>query len=298
MTLAPGRVIDTHLHVWDVAAPWMSWLNDRPLWWNPVRRDFTFTELREELDRAGVEELLLVQACTTTQETHQLLELAAEHDRILGVIGWATLSSPGATERDLDAFAVAPGAGKLVGIRNNHGWEPDGKVLETPGVVASCQAVADRGLTMDVHVADDTELPLVVTLAERVPELTIIVDHLGKPRLGDQSAFRSWSASMRQLAALPNVYVKYSGWATFTRRTLPTDVKAYIDVALDEFGSRRVMYGGNWPVALVAGSYGDTYRATLEAVADRTTTELQDMLHDTAISCYFEIGPRDQRKAT
>lgn len=289
-------ILDTHLHVWEAGAPWMSWLDDRPTWWQPVRRDFTFPQLRNELDAADVAELILVQAGSDLRETSQLLSLAAVEPSVRGVIGWATLSSPADTTRALDALATGPGAELLVGIRNNHHWQPDGDILADPKVVGSCRVVAEQGLTLDLHVADDTELPLAVQLAERVPELTVVVDHLGKPRLDNPDAFSGWAASMRRLASLPNVYVKYSGWATFMRRTLAADVRPYINLVLDEFGSNRVMYGGNWPVALVAGSYIDTLRATLDAVAGRTSDELADILHRTAKVCY--LAPPHGAKTT
>jgi L-fuconolactonase len=286
MTSAPSPVIDTHLHVWDANAPWMSWLDDRPDSWQPVRRDFGWPELRAVLDRAGVAELILVQAGMTPLETNRLLRLAAEQPTVLGVVGWATLTSPEAAQRDLDSFQ-GPGADKLVGIRNNHGWEPDGGVLATPAALDACRVLINRGLPLDLHFADDTELPLAVRLAEQLPELTCVIDHLGKPRLGHPAAFASWSASMKRLSALPNVYVKYSGWATFVHRTLASDVRPYIDVVLDYFGSGRVMYGGNWPVALVSGGYQQTYQATFDAIADRPAAELADVRHRTATACYL-----------
>jgi L-fuconolactonase len=286
MTVDSIPTIDTHVHVWKLDDPWVSWLYDRPQTWAPVRRDVSWQDLRGELDRSGIESLILVQAGMTPRETHGLLELAAAQPSILGVVGWATLTSASAMERDLDSFS-GPGAAKLVGIRNNHGWEPDRDVLASAAVVDSCRVLAERHLTLDLHFADDGELPLAITLAERVPELTCVVDHLGKPRLGDKKAFLTWTRFITELSQLPNVFIKYSGWATFMQRTDPSDVKPYIDVVLEAFGSDRVMYGSNWPVALVSGSYYDTYRATLDAVAGLGAEELHNLLHRTAAKCYL-----------
>jgi L-fuconolactonase len=294
-TLPPIPVIDTHLHVWDVNAPWMAWLNDRPETWQPTRRDFTWRELRTELDDARVANLILVQAGMTPIETRQLLRLAAEQPSVRGVVGWASLTSARATARDLDSFA-GPGADKLVGIRNNHGWAPDHEVLADPGVIHSLRVIAERGLTLDLHFRDHTELPLAVTLAERLPELTYVIDHLGKPSLGDNDALPAWAASMDRLSRLPNVYVKYSGWATFIHRTLASDVRPYIDLVLDLFGSDRVMYGGNWPVALVSGSYRRTYQATVDAIANRPRPQLEDVLHRTAERCYLRTVATSERQ--
>lgn len=280
------RVLDTHAHVWRASAPWMRWLADRPATWDVVRRDFTWEQLRGVLDAAGVAELILVQAGTDPQETRELLALAAVEPSVRGVVGWASLRSPQATEDDL-ALLAGPGAEKLVGIRNNHGWAPDGDVLATPAALGSCRLLGQRGLPLDLHVRDFTELPLVLALVEAVPEGRYVIDHLGKPALDEPGAFAPWAASMAALAGHPQVYVKHSGWATFVHRTVAADVRPYVEHVLERFGARRVMYGGNWPVALVAGGYAETYRATLDAITGLAVGDLQEILAGTAERCYL-----------
>jgi L-fuconolactonase len=275
----------------------MGWLSQRPSSWDAVRRDFTFAELCDALDVSGVSDLILVQACTTPTETRELLALADVEARIRGVVGWASLRSPQATERDLASFDV-PGAHKLVGIRNNHGWEPDGDILARPGVRDSCRLLAQAGLPLDLHVRDYADLPLALALVDAVPEGRYVVDHLGKPDLTNPDAFAPWAASMAALASHPHVYVKYSGWATFVHRTVARDVAPYVHCVLESFGARRVMYGSNWPVALVAGTYQDTYRATLEGVEDLPADDLADVLVGTAERCYLQAREPDQDQAS
>jgi L-fuconolactonase len=294
---AAQRVIDTHVHVWEHESSWMGWLKDRPDHWDVVRRDFTWNELRDELDQAGVAELILMQACTTPEETRMLLAIADRQPSILGVVGWATLKSVGATERDLASFA-GPGVEKLVGIRNNHGWTPDGDVIATPEALDSCRLLAERGLTLDLHFSDYQDLPLAAKLAEQVPAGTYIIDHLGRPALDMPEAFAPWAAAMTVLSKLPNIYVKYSGWATFVRRTRAADVQRYIDFALEAFGAERIMFASNWPVALVAGSYRDTYAATLETISHLSPTDLGMVLHGTAARCYLKPWPGRSRNAS
>jgi L-fuconolactonase len=280
------RVVDTHVHVWDYRAPWMRWLVDRPAHWDVVRRDFCWADLERELDEADVAELILVQACPDPQETRELLDLASRHDRILGVVGWTTLQSARDTEQQLTSFE-GPGSEKLVGIRNNHQWAPDGDVLATPRALASCRLLAERHLPLDIHVPDYRDLPMVARLVQKAPEGTYVIDHLGKPALDSAEAFGPWAESMSLLSTFPNVFVKYSGWATFVRRTLAADVRRYIEVVLERFGPGRVMFGSNWPVALVAGNYSSTYRASLEAIEHLSRPHLEDILHRTALRCYL-----------
>jgi L-fuconolactonase len=288
---APFGVIDTHVHVWDFAAPWMMWLKERPPQWDIVRRDFTWDDLSTQLDSAGVAELILVQACPDPAETRELLQIAGRHNRILGVVGWVTLQSARRTAEELASFN-GPGAEKLLGIRNNHKWAPDGDVVATAQALDSCRLLAERRLPLDLHVPDYRDLFVLVKLIEQVPEGVYIIDHLGKPLLDVPAAFAPWAEAMSILSSFPNVYVKYSGWATFMGRTLAADVRPYIDRALEKFGAQRVMFGSNWPVALVAGSYDQTYQATLDALTGLSPTELKSVLRDTALRCYLPRGSK------
>jgi L-fuconolactonase len=282
---AEAPIIDTHAHVWDVNAPWMAWLAQRPAAWDVVRRSFAWSELRDELDGAGVSDVVLVQAGTSTEETRMLLGFAARQPSVVGVVGWVTLTSAAAAEAGLDSLDV-DGDGKLVGIRSLHRWEPDGAILSAPRAVDAYELLAERRLPLDLFLNDHTELSLAISIAERAPGGRYVIDHLGRPPIGDRSAFAAWADSMTALSELPNVYVKYSGWATLVGRTLAAEVRPFIDHVLERFGSERVMYGGNWPVALLGGSYRDTFLATLDAVADLPEADLANVLGRTATDCY------------
>jgi L-fuconolactonase len=279
-------VIDTHAHVWKFASPWMDWLQDRPDNWNVVRRDFPWSELRSQLDGSGARDVILVQASPSCAETREYLALAAEEPRILGVVGWVSLASLEATRADLETLE-GPNAAKLVGIRNNHGWAPDGEVLATLQVLDSCRLLAERGLTLDLHFRDQRELPIAVAIADAVPELTLIIDHLGKPLLRDRALFADWKRDIAELADRPNVFLKYSGWATFLGGARADDVRELAAHAIDTFGAGRMMFGSNWPVALVADSYAATYRATMEALPALSNDEWRMLLRGTAQRCYF-----------
>jgi L-fuconolactonase len=263
----------------------MRWLDERPKAWDPVRDSFSWARLRAELDAADVADLVLVQAGTSTIETKMLLDLADRQPSVIGVVGWVSLRSPQAAQRDLVSVDV-PGS-KLVGVRALHRWKPDGEILADPEVVRSCRLLADRGLALDLFVNDHTELPLLLPLLEAVPDGRYVIDHLGRPPIGqDATAQRLWHLAMTRLAQLPNVYVKFSGWATNVERAVAADVVMYGNHVLATFGPSRTMYASNWPVALVAASYQDTYAATLQALAGLSSAELDDVLGNTARACY------------
>lgn len=285
--IPPGlSVIDTHLHIWDTTAPWMAWLPQRPAAWDVVRRNFSWQELRGVLDGAGVPRLVLVQAGTSVDETRSLLRFAADQDSVVGVVGWVTLSSGAATEADLGRLETT-GHEKLVGVRSLHRWEPDGDILGSRKVLESCSVLADRGLPLDLFFNTCGDLPLAISLAEGIPSLPLVIDHLGRPPIGSAGAWDSWASSMATLSEFPQVHVKYSGWATDIGRVKADDVRPYIDFVLEKFGSSRVMYGGNWPVSLVAGGYQQTYEASLRALDGLAPADLANVLAETATRYYL-----------
>lgn len=283
--LSKIEVIDTHVHVWQADSPWMGWLDNRPSSWNVVRRDFSWENLCTELDAAGIHELMLMQASPDCEETKLYLELADNHPRVRGVVGWASLLSGERTAADLEGLR-GPGFQKLVGIRNNHGWAPDGEILATSAVFDSCRLLAERGLTLDLHFQDQRELPLAIKIADQFPDLVLVINHMGKPLIAEEGFFEPWKEAIGTLAQYPNIYLKYSGWATFLGEARAGTIKPYIEYALNEFGANRVMFASNWPVALVADSYENTYRASINALPGLSQEELQALFRDTALRCY------------
>jgi L-fuconolactonase len=263
----------------------MAWIKDRPASWDVIRRNFSWEDLRGQLDAAGVDELMLVQACPAPEETQLLLELASRQTSVRGVVGWVSLKSAHSAERGLAMFE-GPDANKLVGIRNNHLWAPDGDVIATPQAIEALRLLAERKLPLDLHFPDYTSLHLAAHVIEQVPDNTYVIDHLGKPALADPDAFAPWAAAMAEISLHPKAYVKYSGWATFMGRAQACDVQRYVDFVLEKFGARRVMFGSNWPVALVADSYAQTFTASMDAVAGLSISEKQSLFRETALSCY------------
>jgi L-fuconolactonase len=280
------RVVDTHVHVWTPEAAWMAWLSERPTHWDVLRREFSWNDLRRELDQASIADLILVQTGTAPVETQHLLIMAAPEPSVLGVVGWTSLKSAHETAAQLASFCGS-GQHKLVGIRSMHGWKPDGDVLDTPQALDSCRLLVDRQLALDLLFPDHTYLHVAVNLIRQVPEGTYVINHLGKPALDNPDAFIAWSSAMAALSEFSNVYVKYSGWATFVRRTQASDVRQYIEFVLDKFTPERVMFGSNWPVALIAGSYQQTYRATLDAISQLSAAQRYEVLRGTALRCYL-----------
>lgn len=244
--------VDAHHHVWDLSVRDQDWIGEG----SPLRRDFTVEDLAPEARAAGVDRTVLVQTVTVPEETPEFLALAAEHELIAGVVGWTDLTRPDVAE-ELARLRELPGGQYLKGIRHQVQGEPDPVWLLRPDVRRGLIAVADAGLVYDLVVLPH-QLPACTKAAASLPELTFVLDHLGKPPIAS-GTLEPWASDLRALAALPNTVCKLSGMVTEADLASWTvdDLRPYADVVLDAFGPDRLMFGSDWPVCTLAATYGE-----------------------------------------
>lgn len=273
-TAVTPTVVDAHHHVWDLAVRDQNWITGPAL--APIRRTFTVDDLAPHARAAGVAATVLVQTVTVAEETPEFLALAAGSDLIAGVVGWTDLTRPDVVDT-LAALAELPGGTHLVGIRHQVQSDPDPQWLLRADARRGLAAVADAGLVYDLVVRPE-QLPMCVEAAARLPHLTFVLDHLGKPPIAS-GALEPWARSLRALASLPNTVAKLSGlvteadWATWT----PSDLRPYTDTALEAFGPDRLMFGSDWPVSGLAASYDqvvDTARALTDGLSAAERAEV------------------------
>ena len=247
-------IVDAHHHLWRLDRGY-SWLDGPEL--APIRRDFDPADLRAALRGTGVTHTVLVEAgrCEPA-EVAEFLAIAADTEEIAGVVGWVNLTDPGLAET-LAANRSGPGGRWLVGTRAQVQGEPDPDYLGRPDVHRGLSTVAAAGLRYDLVVRVD-QLPAAATAARAVPELTFVLDHLGKPAIrAGAEGLREWRTAVTPLAGESNVVAKLSGlvteadWAQWT----VDDLRPYVDAALELFGPRRLMFGSDWPVCLLAADY-------------------------------------------
>ncbi|MFE2214331.1 amidohydrolase family protein [Streptomyces canus] len=245
-------VVDAHHHVWDLSVRDQDWIGSD----SPLRRNFTIEDLAPEARAAGVERTVLVQTVTVPEETPEFLALAARHDVIAGVVGWTDLTRPD-TADELARLRELPGGTCLKGIRHQVQSEPDPEWLLRPDVRRGLTAVAEAGLVHDLVVLPH-QLPACAKAAESLPQLTFVLDHLGKPPIAS-GALEPWAADVRALAALPNTVCKLSGMVTEADLGSWTidDLRPYADTVLDAFGPDRLMFGSDWPVCTLGATYAE-----------------------------------------
>lgn len=243
--------IDAHQHFWIYNPQEYDWIDESM---GMIRRNFLPEDLEPELQRNDVQGSVAVQARQTLEETRWLLELAEQSPRILGVVGWVDLCSA-KLRSQLEEFAKHP---KLVGVRHIVQSEPDDRFLLRKNFLRGISLLEEFDLAYDILIYTK-HLPVAAEFVERFPKHRFVLDHLAKPPI-KSGEVEAWALGIRRLAAFPNVWCKLSGLVTEARwqRWKPQDIRPYLDVAFEAFGTDRLMIGSDWPVCLVAGSYGRT----------------------------------------
>ncbi|MEU9996158.1 amidohydrolase family protein [Streptomyces sp. NPDC050848] len=277
------RIVDAHHHVWDLSVRNQDWIVGEEL--ASLRRDFTLADLEPEARAAGVTATVLVQTVTVAEETPELLALASAGPLVAGVVGWTDLTAPDVAD-ELARLRELPGGDRLVGIRHQVQSEPDPLWLLRPDVLRGLRAVADAGLAYDLVVLPH-QLPAAASAAFLLPQLTFVLDHLGKPPIATQER-ETWARDLRLLAELPHTVAKLSGLATEARWDSWTvdDLRPYTDTALEAFGPDRLMFGSDWPVCRLAVSYGQVVDTARELTTGLSATEQSSIFAGTATRAY------------
>jgi L-fuconolactonase len=252
--------IDSHQHFWRFNPADYGWM--KPDW--PIRRHFLPVDLEPELGAWNLDGCVAVQARQSLAESRWLLELAREASIIRGVVGWVDLRSPEVV-KDLEEFAAHP---KFVGVRHVVQDEPDDGFLLREDFQRGLRALRDFGLTYDLLVFP-RQLPAAIKLVQQFPAQPFVLDHLAKPRI-KEGALSPWREQVRRLAKLPNVVCKVSGMVTEAdwQNWQAHDFEPYLDVVFESFGTDRVMFGSDWPVCLLAGSYDRVFQLTQDYVSE------------------------------
>ncbi len=218
----------------------------------------------------------------TLDENRWALSLAAKHDFIAGVVGWVDLASPNCEEQLLE-FKDQP---KFVGVRHITQDEPDDDFIVRPAVLAGLKVLERHQVPFDL-LFYVKHLKHAVTVAKHVPDLPLVIDHLAKPKIKQQS-FDDWRPAFEAAAACPNMFCKLSGMVTEAdhAKWKVQDLKPYVQTALDLFGPERLMFGSDWPVCELAASYEEVFHALKETLGPLSPSESEAIWGGTARRFY------------
>ena len=276
-------IIDAHHHLWKVARDDYFWMDTRA---NPalaaIAQDFLVEDYRALAAANGVGGSVVVQAAQTVAETQWLLDQAqASHGLILGVVGWIDMAARDAPET-LEPLA----SNRLLrGIRPMLQDIPDLEWVLQPALDAAFRALIARDLTFDVLIKPP-HLASALTLLTRYPELRAVVDHGAKPAIG-QRQWQPWADQMQRIARETAASCKLSGLVTeASPRWTVDDLRRYSDHLLDCFGPKRLMWGSDWPVALLASDYTCWLDAARQLLQGLSSDERADVMGENARRFY------------
>jgi L-fuconolactonase len=273
--------IDAHHHLWNLSEVEMTWLNED---YGPVYASFETEELAPKLRAADIDKTVLVQSSNSYEGTAYLLKLSDYTDWVGAVVGWVDLLNPEDTRRRLEMYRKHPkfrGINHLLSIEDNPDW------VAQPVVIDSLKVAEEMHVVFEVSAVYPFSLKHVAALAEALPNLTLIINHLGKPPISERK-LSPWTDQLALAAAHPNVYAKISGlntaanWETWNSE----DLKPYIDFAIEIFGADRLMAGSDWPICTLAGSYQAVWVETLEALDSHSKSTRDAILGGTAAKVY------------
>jgi L-fuconolactonase len=271
--------IDAHHHLWRYSPEEYGWIDDEMA---ALRRNFLSQDLLREIDAAGIDGTVAVQARQTLEETRWLLKQAEECDAIRGVVGWAPIAGeefPGVMEE----FEFRP---KLKGLRHVIQGEKDENYILREDFNSGIRTLLGSGLVYDILIFE-RHLPQTIDFVDEHPEQVFVLDHVAKPLIRE-GVLEPWAARMRELGRRENVWCKVSGMATEADWTAwtPESLRPYLDVAVEAFGPGRLMAGSDWPVCLVASGYAGWFDMLRQYFAGFSEAERDAIFGGTAIEVY------------
>ena len=276
-------IVDAHVHFWNPAKLNYPWLASVPA----LSRAFLPEHYSAATKTANVSKMVFVECgCAASQsidEINWISELAARETRLKGIVAQASVELGARVTSELTALAKNP---LVKGVRRNVQGEPDANFCLQPDFVTGVRALANFGFTFDLCLFHH-QLPAVIELVRRCPEVFFVLDHCAKPAIRVQK-LDPWRQHLRELAALPNVACKISGLVTEANpvRCSAPDLQPYVRHALDCFGFDRVLFGGDWPVCQLATTY-ENWLAGLQAIlADEPETNLTKLFQTNAERIY------------
>ena len=276
-------ITDAHQHFWtrDVIAGLFEKLGVPLDSVANIVRDFEPDDLKPWLDKLGVSQTVVVQVNSTLENTRYFLDRAGRNDWIGGVVGWIDLADP-AIGDVLDQLQHP----KLVGFRHQWHDEADPAWNVRPDVIRGLCELARRGLRYDVLVKP-REWKYILPVAEAVPDLPLVIDHIAKPNIAARQ-FDDWADAMRLAASVPRMHIKLSGMVTEADpQWKPEDLRPYVEKVLELFGPERVMFGSDWPVCLLAArDYEEVFLALQTCLAGLSEAEKTLVLGENARRFY------------
>ena len=275
--------IDSHHHIWDLSIRDQEWITGEAM--QPIRRNFVISDLKDAIKSSRIDRTILVQTVTDYAETPELLKIAQSEQLVGAVVGWLTIDAPDAIEH-LHRYLDLPGAEYLKGIRDIAQDHPDPNYLAKPETISNVRKLGKLGITFDL-LTKTPELRAAIELVRACPDVQFVMDHISKPYIAKKE-IEPWKNLMSELATFPNVLCKVSGLVTEAnwKDWEVKDFKPYVDHVIEIFTPQRLMFGSDWPVANLGGTYAEVVELAEALTSGFSPSESESFWHKTAASAY------------
>ncbi len=278
------QITDTHIHTWNFERAEYAWLNNDL---SILNRSYFIEELEEERLAAGITQGILVQAANNFGDTDWMLEVAAKTNWVDGVVGWLPLMQPNKVMQALNEKYAANKYFK--GVRHLIHDEANDRWLLQDEVVESLHILSTFKLTYDFVGVHPAHIETALQVANKVPSLPMVFDHLNQPPIALGEKFGRWGELMKEASKHKPLYMKISGLGTTAKKAdwCADDIKPYVEFALEHFGVDRCFCGGDYPVSLLAGSYVKIWQVYKDVLQDLLRDdELEKVFHKNAVNFY------------
>lgn len=270
--------IDSHQHFWNYDPYKHSWIDDSM---SVLKKDFLPSQLKTVLQENNFDGCVAVQADISVDETTYLLQLADEHPFIKGVVGWVNLLSDDLDDQ-LDQFSQNT---LFKGVRHVLQSEPDGFMLQK-GFLNGIKHLKKYNLTYDILIFPH-QLKEAIQFVKKNPNQPFVLDHLAKPYI-KKGEINGWKNDITELASFENVYCKVSGMVTEAdwKQWKEDDFKHYLDAVFEAFGPKRLLFGSDWPVCLLASEYNKVVQIVENYIQQFSKEEQNDVMGKNAVKFY------------
>ena len=271
--------IDAHQHFWKFDPVRDSWIDaDMAV----LQKDFLPNDLMLHLQENNFEGSVVVQSAQSEEENLFQLDNAARHNFIKGVVGWVDLQATNVEER----LTYYSSFNMMKGFRHVLQGEQQRDLMLSPGFMNGISKLQQFGFTYDVLIFPD-QLQYIPQLIALFPDQKFVIDHLAKPAIRDKN-IQDWKKGIEAIALYENVYCKISGMVTEAdwQHWKQEDFIPYLDVVVNAFGKKRIMYGSDWPVCNVAGGYEKMFSIVKTYFSFFSDEEQQMFFGENAIRFY------------
>lgn len=271
--------IDAHQHFWKFDSVRDAWITNEM---SAIQKDFMPGDLYTLLQQHGFTGTVLVQSDQSEEENVFQLKNAAKHDFIRGVVGWVDLQAGNVEER----LAHYTQFNKMKGFRHVLQGETDRALMLKSAFKNGISLLKKYNFTYDILIFPD-QLPYGAELVREFPNQLFVIDHIAKPDIKNKK-ITDWKKNIQNIAEAENVYCKISGMVTEAnlKDWKKEDFHSYIDIVVEAFGTNRIMYGSDWPVCLLAASYGQVLEIVKEYFSSFSKEEQDNFFGANAVKFY------------